>query len=208
MYTLYARAGSGSAAVEAVLAECGVEFQLIDIPRNGPAHEDYKRINPLGKVPSLRLLDQSVMTESAAIVIYLADLYLPAKLAPAWDSPLRPVYLRWILYFASFVYSDSLRYYYAARNSIDEGAANGIKAKAAIDMERDFSIFSNALGNGPYILGDVFSAADIYTAMLISWAPDVRAVFSRHPNIKRHYDLVAARPKINPIWKRNEMLFV
>ena len=207
MYTLYARAGSGSAAPEAILAECGVEFRLIDVPRSGQAFKDYLRINPLGKVPSLQLPDQNLMTESAAIVIYLADNYSSAKLAPTLDSPLRQAYLRWILYFASSVYSNSLRYYYPARNSMDESAASGIKAKAVIDLDEDFSIFSNALGNGPYILDSVFSAADIYAAMLVSWAPDVSAVFSRHPNIKRHYDLVVVRPKINPVWKRNEMLF-
>ena len=207
MYTLYARVGSGSAAVEAVLAECGVEFQLVDIPREGDGHKDYLNINPRGEVPSLRLSDNSLMTESAAIIIYLADLYPAARLAPALDSPLRGTYLRWILYFASAVYMADLRYFYPARHSVDNGAADGIKAQAKLDMNRDFAIFAKALGKGPYILGEVISAADIYAAMLVSWVPDVKTLFARHPNIKRHYELVAARPKVNPMWKRNDMLF-
>ena len=207
MYTLYMRSGSGSAVVEAVLAECGVACALVDVPRSGQFLEDYLVINPRGEVPSLRLPDDSLMTESAAMVIYLADLFGKADLAPRVDSPLRAAYLRWMLYFASAVYMADLRYFYPARHSTDPQAEAGIKAKAEIDLNRDFDIFANALGQGPYILGEVFSAADIYAAMLISWAPDIKAVFARHKNIETHYNLVAARPKINPVWNNNSMLF-
>jgi glutathione S-transferase len=207
MFTLYMRSGSGSAAVEAVLAECGAPVQLVDIPRNGQGFDRYLTINPRGEVPSLRLPDNSLMTESAAMVIYLADIYPKAELAPAVDSPLRAAYLRWMLYFASSVYMADLRYFYPARHSVDPAAEAGIKTKAEIDLNRDFDIFAKALGQGPYILREVFSAADIYAAMLISWAPDIEAVFARHPNIQRHYALIAARPKIAPVWKSNSMLF-
>ncbi len=207
MFTLYMRSGSGSAAVEAVLAECGAAVELVDVPRKGQGFENYLTINPRGEVPSLRLPDNSLMTESAAMVIYLADLYPQARLAPTLDSPLRAAYLRWMLYFATAVYMADLRYFYPARHSVDSSAETGIKAKAEIDLNRDFDIFAKALGQGSYILGDVFSAADIYAAMLISWAPDIETVFARHSNIKKHYELVAARPKITPVWKSNSMLF-
>jgi glutathione S-transferase len=207
MFTLYMRSGSGSAAVEALLAECGAERELVDVPRSGQGYDDYLSINPRGEVPSLRLPDNSLMTESAAMMIYLADLHPAAKLAPTVNSPLRATYLRWMLYFASAVYMADLRYFYAARYSVDAAAEVGIKAKAEIDLNRDFDIFAQELGQGPYILGKVFSAVDLYAAMLISWAPDIKSLFARHPNIETHYNLVAARPKTNPIWKSNNMLF-
>lgn len=205
MYTLYMRSGSGSAAVEAVLAECGADYQLVDVPRSGHGFEDYLSVNPRGEVPSLRLPSDSLMTESAAMLIYLADLYPQSRLAPGLDSPLRPIYLRWMLYFASAVYMADLRYFYPVRHSVEPDAEAGIKAKAEIDLNRDFDIFANALGHGPYILQEVFSAVDIYATMLVSWAPDIKALFARHPNIQRHYALVAARPKITPLWKSNGM---
>ena len=95
--------------------------------------------------------------------------------------------------------------YYPARHSTDAAHAAGIKAKAIEDMGRDFDIFAEELGEGPYILGQKMSAVDIYAAMLISWAPDVPQLFARHANIKRLYDLVAARPLIAKVWARNEM---
>jgi glutathione S-transferase len=145
------------------------------------------------------------MTESAAMMIYLADLHPTASLAPSVTSPMRARYLRWMLYFATVVYMADLRMYYPARYSTDAAHAMNIKAKAIEDMARDFDIFAEALGEGPYILGQLMSAVDIYAAMLISWAPDLPQLFARHANIKTLYDLVAARPLIAKIWTRNEM---
>jgi glutathione S-transferase len=207
MFTLYARPGSGSAAVEALLAECGVEYRIEDVPRlaDGSAPESYLGINPRGEVPTLRLPDDSLMTESAAMMIYLADLFPVTGLAPGVTSSKRATYLRWMLYFASPVYMADLRFFYSARYSTDPTHAAAIKAKAIEHLDRDFMIFAGALGKGPFILGEKFSAVDIYAAMLMSWAPDVPALFSRHPNIKAHYDAVSHRPKIAPVWQRNEM---
>ena len=207
MFKLYARPSSGSAAVEALLAECGDAFEIIDILRepDGTVPRSYLQINPRGEVPTLRLADNSIMTESAAIMIYLADLHPAAGLAPSVTSPLRPRYLRWMLYFATGVYMADLRLFFPARHSTDASHSDAIKAKATEDMERDFDIFAEALGEGPFILGPSMSAVDIYAAMLISWAPDVRQLFARHNNIKRLYELVAARPQIAKVWLRNEM---
>ena len=207
MFKLYARPGAGSAAVEALLAECGAAFEIIDVLRgpDGSVPQDYRRINPRSEVPTLLLPDNSIMTESAAMMIYLADLHPSAGLAPSVTSPMRARYLRWMLYFATAVYMADLRMYYPARHSTDAGNAANIKAKAIEDMGRDFDIFAEALGEGPYILGQLMSAVDIYAAMLISWAPDVPQLFARHANIKTLYGLVAARPLIAKIWTRNEM---
>jgi glutathione S-transferase len=207
MFKLYARPNAGSAAVEALLAECGAAFEIIDILRepDGTVPRSFLQINPRGEVPTLRLADNSIMTESAAMMIYLADLHPAAGLAPSATSPLRPRYLRWMLYFATGVYMADLRMYYPARHSTDAGHADAIKAKAIEDMERDYDIFAEALGEGPFILGQSMSAVDIYAAMLVSWAPDVSKLFARHASIKHLYELVKARPLIAKAWVRNKM---
>jgi glutathione S-transferase len=207
MFKLYARPNAGSAAVEALLAECGAAFEIIDILRDpdGTVPQSFQQINPRGEVPTLRLPDNSIMTESAAMMIYLADLHPAAGLSPPVTSPLRARYLRWMLYFATGVYMADLRMYFPARHSTDADHADAIKAKAIEDVERDYDIFAEALGEGPFILGPSMSAVDIYAAMLLSWAPDVTQLFTRHGNIKRLYDRVAARPHIAKVWARNEM---
>ena len=83
MYTLYSRAGSGSAAVEALFAILAIPHEVKDVAKTaaGTAPDWYIAINPRGEIPSLQLPDNSIMTESAAMMIYLADSY-PELVSP------------------------------------------------------------------------------------------------------------------------------
>jgi glutathione S-transferase len=209
MYKLYARKNSGSAAVEALLAVLGVDHELIDVKKeaDGSAPSWYRAINPRGEVPGFELPDKSFMTESAAMMIHLADAHPQAGLAPAVGAPARAQYLRWMIYLAAAPYNSDLRMYYPARYSTDPAHASAIKAKAIIDLARDFDVFANQLGEGPFILGQTMSAADIYAAMLFTWSDDVAGLFARQPKLKRLYDAVAAVPAIQKVWDRNGMIF-
>jgi glutathione S-transferase len=107
-------------------------------------------------VPILQLSDDTLMTESAAMMIYVADLYPAAGLAPAAPAPERAAYLRWMLYFASAVYMADLRYFYPARYSTDAAHAEAIKQRASEHMDRDFAIFCRSLGAGTFCFGRHF----------------------------------------------------
>lgn len=206
-FKLYARASAGSAAVEALLAVLKLPHDIIDVPREPdksiPAW--FRSINPRGEVPTLVLPDGTLMTESAAMMIYLADLAPSAKLAPATDAPARATYLRWMIYMATSPYMSDLRMYYPVRYSTDAAHAGGIRQKAEADLAADFDCFAGALGKGPFILDERMTAADIYAAMLLTWVPDVDALFARHGRLKALYEAVAAVPDIRNVWNRNEM---
>jgi glutathione S-transferase len=208
MYKLYERPGAGNTVVEAVLAEAGQTCELIRVPRNDDTTipEWFYAVNPRGEVPALVLPNGQLMTESAAIIIYLADIFPEAGLAPTVTDPTRARYLQWIHYFATNAYSAALRSGYPQNFSDDPQSRTSIEARANADLERINANFSAALGDDPYILGETFSAADIYAAMLSTWVPDVHANFARHANIKRLYERVAHRPKIKPVFERNEIL--
>lgn len=205
MFKLYARKGAGSMAIEAMLAQCGAPYQVEDLTRNadGSFPQSLHRINPKGEVPTLILPDDSVMTESAAILIHLGDIFPAAGLAPPIASPLRPRYLRWMVYLATTLYMSDLRMYYPERYTVDAAGAPAIRERAISGMAQEFAIYADALGRGPFILGADMSAADIYAAMLVSWDIDVPAVFAKHPNLKAMYDAVVAHPRIAAVWARN-----
>jgi glutathione S-transferase len=207
MYTVYGRIGTGSIAVEAVLEEIGAPYETRNVPKgaDGRPERSYFAINPQGRVPSLALADGRVMTESAAIVLYLADTHAEAKLAPAPADALRPDYLRWMLFMASGIYNSDLIVAYAPRYTSDPNGGEGVRTAALATMAEEWRILADALGYGPYILGNAFSAADIYAAMLMTWNDDVPAFFRIHPKLKAHHDRVAARPAVARVWKRHEI---
>jgi GST-like protein len=106
-YTVYGSPGSGSVPLEAALMLIGAPYEVIgeaglrDVARNPAVF----KVNPLGQVPALVLPSGEVMTESAAILIWLADRHPDAGLAPLpTDERQRPAFLRWMAYVSSAIY--------------------------------------------------------------------------------------------------------
>ena len=93
-------------------------------------------------------------------------------LAPDAGFGLRPVFLRWMLFMATQLYPDVLRYYYSVRYSTDPAHAPAIRAQARRHIDREFDVLAEVLGDKPFLLGEKVLACDLYACMLISWAPD------------------------------------
>src|SRR5215470_11210757 len=123
MYRLYGRPGTGSVTIEAILevAKASYEVEIIERSPDGEVPEKLARLNPLGQVPVLRLPNGEIMTESAAIALYLTDQHPEADLAPSPTSGARASYLRWMLYLATNVYMTGLSAYYPDRYTSDLG---------------------------------------------------------------------------------------
>ena len=206
-FKLYGRPGSGSGACEAILALSGLPHEIIDLGRweQGGAPAELLAVNPLGQIPALVMPDGGVMTESAAITLYLADLVPDAGLAPPPTDPRRAKYLRWMVFLAANSYMTALRFYYPERYSTRSDVSAGVKAAATARSAFEWSVFASALGESSFILGSQMCAADIYAAMLASWDVDPGALFKRHPGIERLCVEVARHPKIKPVWLRHDM---
>ena len=207
MYRLYGRPGTGSVTIEAILETVGEPYEVEHVPRSsgGEVPDVLVRLNPLGQVPVLRLPDGEIVTESAAIALYLADKHPKAELAPLPGSTERAAYLRWVIYLATNIYMTGLAAYYPDRYTSDQNGGKCVKSAAVSRMAREWEIYAEALGGRPYILGDRMSVADIYAAMQATWNFDVPAFFKKHPNLRGMYDRVTAHPAIAKVWGRNEM---
>jgi glutathione S-transferase len=205
MYRLYARNTAGSMAPEALLAVCGADYEVTVVERqaDGSFPPAFHKINPKAEVPTLVLPDGSIMTESAAMMIHLAEMHPKAGMSPAVGTPERARFLRWQVFLAAQVYQSDLRLFYPERFTMNPSEAAGIKARAEEMMMKEFAIYAEALGQGPFLLGERMSAVDIYGAMLCSWAPDVAALFAAHPVLKRMYDGVLANDAVRKVWERN-----
>jgi glutathione S-transferase len=109
-------------------------------------------LNPMGKVPIL-VDDQTIVTEGAAIALYLADRYAPGRLAPVLDDPARGAYLRWALFAPSVVEPGAM------------AKANGwtfkVSAAGFGAYEDMLTAIAHAIGAGPWLLGERFTMADV-----------------------------------------------
>src|SRR3989344_7285533 len=107
-YILYSAEGSGGVAVEAALALIGAPHEVIEAPTYDPAQRaDGDRVlaaNPMRQVPALLTPGREVLTESAAILIWLAEQHPEAALAPAAGGPARGAFLRWMVFVSSAIY--------------------------------------------------------------------------------------------------------
>jgi glutathione S-transferase len=150
---LYHHPFSRAAGTVWMLEEANVPYELkfVDILGGGHKAPDVVALNPMGKLPILKDGD-TVVTENAAIGLYLADRYAPGKLAPALDDPKRGTYLRWSLFAPSVIEPGSLA---KMQNwTFKEGQAGWGNYNSMI------AAMESALKNGDYILGDSFSMAD------------------------------------------------
>ena len=196
MYVLHTERESGGFAVQAVLEAAGAEYRVAEVAEKAPRSADFLRLNPMGQVPVLELPDGTVMTESAAIVIHLADTLAPGRLAPEPASTERPAYLRWLVFMAVNLYGADLRFYYPGRYTAEATGGQGVKQAALAHMEAQFAILDRAIGAKKFLLSDSFSAADPYVLMLAHWHPEPQTLFDRHSRLARVCDGVRKVPAV------------
>jgi len=204
-YILYGDRGSGSAPVEMALAEIGaaVETRPVPLEHDAQLAADYRRLNPMGRIPTLVLPDGTVVTESLAILLTLADLRPEAALLPPAGDSGRAIALRWMALVAGEFYPCVTRSDYPERFSADPTHAPAIKARAQ-EMGREiWRIIEAGAAPAPFILGARFSLADLYLAVLSRWMGG-RTWIPRHcPRLEAMTQAVAARPAIAPVWARH-----
>jgi len=193
-YTLYSRAGAGSLAPQILLEEVGVPYELVWIGKSPAELEEFRHINPAGKIPLLLLPDGTAVSESAAILIHLTQAHPAADLAPAAGSSAHARFLQWMVFLSANVYEAALRYHYAERYATaGSSAAAAIKAQALTDYGCHLELINGALS--PYVLGPKLTAADPYLHMLAGWYPGgVTALAARLPKLAQHAELLRRRP--------------
>lgn len=202
-YIVYSSKGSGAFAVEAALAKAGAKYDVITLDTGKDEHRtpEFAAINPLQQVPAMKLSDGTIMTESVAMAIHLANAFPDRGLAPKPGTSAHAAFLRWMLFMAVNIYESDLRYFYSERYTTDPKGAAGVKAAAAERMRMSFAIMEEALANGPYLCGAGMTIADAYLAMLSTWSPEPLKM----PRIAKVVAAVAADEDYGPVWSAHGM---
>ena len=148
---------------------------------------EYLAINPMGKVPALRHGD-TVVTEGAAICCYLADAFPEAGLAPAPGDRLRGPYYRWLFFAAgpleAAATNRALGFEVPPERKVMAGYGSLADVVAALE---------GALDGREYLVGERFSAADVFVGSHIGWGMRFGTIDKR-PAFERYFERLAARP--------------
>jgi glutathione S-transferase len=196
VYRLFWDRGSANMAPHAVLREIGCPFELIrvDISRAENRDPAYLALNPNARVPTLVHGDR-VIYESAAILMYLCEAHPDARLMPPPGAPQRGAFLQWLFWLTNTLQED-LQHWWHADNYLDsEAARHEMKIVAERRLGKMFSQLDSSLGEaGPYMLGQQFSAVDIFLVMLCRWTRAMARPATSYPNLNRLIGLVTARP--------------
>lgn len=204
-YVLYGDRRSGSVPVEIALAEIGapVEFRPVPLDTDAQLADEYRRINPMGRIPTLLLPDGTVVTESLAILLALEARHSEAGLLPAADDSARAVALRWMALLAGEFYPCVTRSDYPERFSADPAHAPAIRERAREMAREIWRIVEREAAPAPFVLGDRFSLADIYLAPLSRWMDGESWMPAECPKVEALARAVAARPAAGAVWRRH-----
>jgi len=204
-YTLWGRQGWGSTIVEAQLELYGLKYRyepVEDLFRTPGAREKLEKVNPLAQVPTLVMPDGSIMSESAAITLLLADITGRDSLVPGPGALERAKFLRWLVFlvaniYPTFTYADD-----PARFVSVNAARDPFRAATDAYAQRLWRQVEREAGT-PWFLGERFSALDIYVDIMTRWRPKRGWFEIETPRLFAIARRADALPELADVWKRN-----
>ncbi|HEX6866199.1 MAG TPA: glutathione S-transferase family protein [Caulobacteraceae bacterium] len=198
--TLYGAKGFGSVVVEAALTLLGEPYEGVDLPADSP--ESFlaaaRAVNPMLQVPALVLPSGELMTESAAILIWLADRH--GRLAPAPTDPRRAQFLRWMVYVPAAIYAMFWVRDEPSRLAATPEAEEVIKERTAARIADCWRIMDEQVTPGRYILGDELTVLDLYVTVVSRWTPRRKRFYEVAPKMAEVVRRVDADPRLAEFW--------
>lgn len=194
MLKLYFSPGSCARASHIILEEAGAPYQAekISFADNQQRSAEFLKINPKGRVPAL-VTPQGILTESPAILAYIAQIHPEAKLAPT-DPFAFAQAQSFNSYICSTVHVAHAHKFRGARWADDPAAIEAMKAKVPESVAAAFALIEEGMLKGPWVLGDHYSICDAYLFTVASWLEGDGVDLSKLPRVMEHRQRVADRP--------------
>ena len=200
MLTLYFGAKTCAVASHIALEEAGANYNAIrlDFAKGEQRDPAYTAINPKGRVPAL-VTDKGVLTETPALLLYIAQMHPKARLAPL-DDPFALAQLQaFNSYLCATVHVAHAHKHRGARWSDDEAARATMTKKVAQNMTECFALIEGAYGKGPWVMGHDYSVADAYLFTVSSWLEGDGVEPGQFPRVLDHRNRMAERPAVKRV---------
>lgn len=201
---LYSARGSGGVAVEAALTLIGAPFEVTDSytfnPQTPESGDKVLAANPMRQVPALTLPSGEVLTESAAILIWLAEAYPEANLAPKAGDPARGQFLRWMSFVSSAIYSLYWVKDDPSRLVPDPAGHAALTERTLERIAWCWGVMDAQVSPGHYILGDQLTVLDLYVNVVSRFRPRRTRFYKEAPMMAEAVQRVDADPRLAPLW--------
>lgn len=195
--TLYLAPGTCAMAVRIALVEANAphRIQRLDLAAGEQRSPAYLAINPKGRVPAL-VTERGVLTETPALLLYVAQRFPEAQLAPLDDPFLLARMQEVHSFLASTVHVAHAHGRRASRWADDEQAIAAMQAKMPRNMRDGFTEIEHHYLAGPWVLGERFSLADIYLFVVAGWLASDGVDIAEFPKVAAHHERMLARPAV------------
>ena len=205
---LFFKMGTCSLAPHIILAELELIYELVAVDlQHGTTHQgNYKLINPKGLVPALQLDNDQVLTETAVLCQYLADLKPEAKLIPIHGSFERYICLEWLNFIATEIHNRYSLIFKAQKFLKEKSTQEELKASMKEVLRSKLAEVSQRLDTNNYLMGQDFSVADAYMFTILSWSSFMHVDLSPWPNLENYLGRVKARPAVMRALKEQKLV--
>ena len=200
-YVVHGAAGTGSVMVEAALTLLGLPYRVVESTLFQTGEDAaLEQVNPMRQLPALILPGRELMTESSAILIWLADDHPEARLAPTMANAARPAFLRWMAFVSAAIYALFWIRDDPARVTSHTEAQAEIKARTGDRIAECWGIMDSQVDPGRYILGDELTVLDLAVTVMSRWAPRRRRFYAVAPKLSEVVRRVDANPRLQAFW--------
>jgi glutathione S-transferase len=200
MFKLYYSPGSCALASHIALQEAGAPYttERIDFKSNQQNSPEYLAINPKGRVPSL-VTDRGILTETPAVLVFIAQSFPQAKLAP-FDDPYALAQVQaFNSYLCSTVHVAHAHKQRGARWAADETSFADMKRMVPKTVAACFALIERDMLKGPWVMGDAYTICDPYLFTVAQWLEGDGVDVSTLPKVAEHRKRMSERPAVREV---------
>jgi glutathione S-transferase len=197
MLKLYYAPGTCALASHITLAESGADYitERIDFKINQQNSPEYLAINPKARVPTL-VTDRGVLTETPAMLAFIAQSFPKAKLAPFEDAYAFAQAQSFNSYLCSTVHTNHAHKMRGARWATDESSFADMKRKVPQTVGAAFALIERDMLKGPWVMGETYTICDPYLFTLAGWLEGDSVDIATLPKVADHRKRMADRPAV------------
>jgi glutathione S-transferase len=197
MLKLYFAPGTCALASHIALAEAGAPYttEKVDFKTNQQNSPEYLGINPKGRVPSL-VTDRGILTETPAMLAFIAQSFPQSKLAPLEDSFAFAQVQAFNSYLCSTVHVAHAHKGRGYRWATDEASFADMKRMVPKSVSASFALIERGMLRGPWVMGEAYTVCDPYLFTIAQWLEGDSVDLAALPKVADHRKRMAERPAV------------